>query len=36
MHPDGSRELHQVASFSVPLDTGGDFPIATVSAKEDA
>jgi hypothetical protein len=36
MHPDGSRELHQVASFSVPLDEGGDFPIATISAKEDA
>lgn len=36
MHEDGSRELHQVASFSVPLDTGGDFPIATISAKEDS
>ncbi|MFI6491207.1 DUF5047 domain-containing protein [Streptomyces sp. NPDC050564] len=36
MHEDGSRELHQVASFSVPLDEGGDFPIATISAKEDA
>ncbi|MEU4154705.1 DUF5047 domain-containing protein [Streptomyces antimycoticus] len=35
-HPDGTRELHQVASFSVPLDEGGDFPIATISAKEDA
>jgi hypothetical protein len=35
-HDDGSRELHQVASFSVPLDLGGDFPIATISAKEDA
>lgn len=35
-HEDGSRELHQVASFSVPLDLGGDFPIATISAKEDA
>ncbi|MCM8548881.1 DUF5047 domain-containing protein [Streptomyces sp. STCH 565 A] len=35
-HPDSSRELHQVASFSVPLDEGGDFPIATISAKEDA
>lgn len=35
-HPDGSRELHQVASFSVPLDEGGDFPISTISAKEDA
>lgn len=36
IHPDGSRELHQVASFSVPLDVGGDFPISTISAKEDA
>jgi len=35
-HEDGSRELHQVASFSVPLDLGGDFPIATISAKEDS
>jgi hypothetical protein len=35
-HEDGSRELHQVASFSVPLDIGGDFPISTISAKEDA
>ncbi|MET9150083.1 DUF5047 domain-containing protein [Streptomyces griseoflavus] len=35
-HPDGSRELHQIASFSVPLDLGGDFPIATISAKEDS
>ena len=36
IHPDGSRELHQVQSFSVPLEEGGDFPIATISAKEDA
>ena len=36
MHEDGSRELHQVASFTVPLDEGGDFPISTISAKEDA
>jgi hypothetical protein len=35
-HEDGSRELHQVASFSVPLDLGGEFPISTISAKEDA
>ncbi|WPO70193.1 DUF5047 domain-containing protein [Streptomyces sp. KN37] len=34
-HPDDTRELHQVASFSVPLDEGGDFPITTISAKED-
>ncbi|MFJ7417997.1 DUF5047 domain-containing protein [Streptomyces uncialis] len=36
VHPDGTRELHQVASFTVPLDVGGDFPITTISAKEDA
>jgi len=36
VHPDGSRELQQVASFTVPLETGGDFPISTISAKEDA
>jgi hypothetical protein len=35
-HPDDTRELHQVASLSVPLDEGGDFPITTISAKEDA
>lgn len=35
IHPDGVRELHQVKSFTVPLDLGGDFPITTVSAKED-
>ncbi|MGW3491771.1 DUF5047 domain-containing protein [Streptomyces sp. NPDC001054] len=35
-HPDGVRELHQVASFTVPLDLGGDFPISTISAKEDS
>ncbi|MCX5522580.1 DUF5047 domain-containing protein [Streptomyces bobili] len=36
VHPDGSRELQQVASFTVPLSEGGDFPISTISAKEDA
>jgi hypothetical protein len=36
MHEDGSRELHQAAAFTVPLDLGGDFPISTISAKEDA
>lgn len=36
VHEDGSKELHQAASFTVPLDLGGDFPIATISAKEDA
>ena len=35
-HEDGTRELHQVAAFTVPLDQGGDFPISTISAKEDA
>lgn len=35
-HEDNSRELHQVAAFTVPLDLGGDFPISTISAKEDA
>lgn len=35
-HEDGSRELHQAASFSVPLDLGGEFPISTIGAKEDA
>lgn len=33
---DGIRELHQVASLTVPLDSGGDFPIGTIAAKEDA
>jgi hypothetical protein len=36
VHPDGIKELHQVASFTVPLEPGGDFPIATISAKEDS
>jgi hypothetical protein len=36
VHEDGTKELHQVASFSVPLDLGGDFPISTISAKEDS
>jgi hypothetical protein len=36
MHEDGSRELHQAAAFTVPLDLGGAFPISTISAKEDA
>ncbi|MFD5566658.1 DUF5047 domain-containing protein [Streptomyces cadmiisoli] len=35
-HEDGSRELHQAAAFTVPLDLGGAFPISTISAKEDA
>lgn len=36
VHEDGSRELHQAAAFTVPLDGGGEFPISTISAKEDA
>lgn len=36
MHEDGTRELHQVAGFTVPLEEGGDFPITTISAKEDS
>lgn len=36
IHPDGLRELHQVQSFTVPLGPGGDFPIATISAKGDS
>jgi hypothetical protein len=35
-HEDGTRELHQAAAFTVPLEQGGDFPITTISAKEDA
>ncbi|MET9521530.1 DUF5047 domain-containing protein [Streptomyces coeruleorubidus] len=36
MHEDTSRELHQAAAFTVPLSEAGDFPISTISAKEDA
>lgn len=36
MHEDGTRELHQAAAFTVPLNESGDFPISTISAKEDA
>lgn len=35
-YPDGTRELHQVQGFSVPLDPGGAFTLATISAKEDS
>lgn len=35
VYPDGSKELHQVQSFPVPLDVGGDFTLQTISAKED-
>ncbi|MEU5976395.1 DUF5047 domain-containing protein [Streptomyces sp. NPDC047315] len=34
VYPDGSKELHQVASFSIDLGVGGDFVIQTISAKE--
>jgi hypothetical protein len=33
---DGTSELHQADSFTVPLDVAGDFPIRTIAAKEDA
>lgn len=36
VHPDGLRELHQVAGFTVPLEPGGDFSITTISAREDS
>ncbi|HET6634708.1 MAG TPA: DUF5047 domain-containing protein [Streptomyces sp.] len=36
VYPDGARELHQVQSLSIPLDIGGSFDLATISAKEDA
>lgn len=36
VYPDGSKELHQVQSFTIPLDVGGGFTVATISAKEDA
>lgn len=35
VYQDGTRELHQVESFRVPLDVGGDFPVTTISGKED-
>lgn len=34
-YPDGSRELHQVQSFTVPIATGA-FTVRTISAKEDS
>lgn len=36
VYPDGTKELHQLQSFSVPLEYSGDFPLTTISAKEDA
>lgn len=34
-YADGVKELHQLQSLSIPLDLGGDFPLTTISAKED-
>lgn len=34
VYPDGTAELHQVQSFSVPLEVGGSFTLQTISAKE--
>ncbi|KAA6216382.1 DUF5047 domain-containing protein [Streptomyces filamentosus] len=34
VYPDGTKELHQASSFTVPLDVSGDFTIRTISAKE--
>jgi hypothetical protein len=34
VYPDGTKELHLVHSFTVPLDTSGDFQIKTISARE--
>ncbi|MFF3324976.1 DUF5047 domain-containing protein [Streptomyces sp. NPDC002889] len=34
VYPDGSKELHQVHSFTVPLEPGGSFTLQTISAKE--
>ncbi|MEU1663546.1 DUF5047 domain-containing protein [Streptomyces sparsogenes] len=36
LYPDGTKELHQIQSFTVPLDTSGTFTLETISAKEDA
>ena len=36
VYPDGTRELHQVASFTVPLSAGGAFTVQTISGKEGA
>lgn len=35
VYPDGSAELHQIASFSLSLEVGGDFTMRTISVKED-
>ncbi len=34
-YSDGTKELHQIASFAIPLDTSGGFTLATIAAKED-
>ncbi len=34
VYEDETAELHQVSSFTVPLDVGGDFTIRTIAAKE--
>ncbi|WP_234350294.1 hypothetical protein [Streptomyces sp. WM4235] len=36
LYPDGLKEIHQVASFSISLEVGGDFGLHTISAKEDS
>jgi hypothetical protein len=36
VYPDGTRELHQVAAFTVPLTAGGSFTVQTISGKEGA
>ncbi|WP_411140242.1 DUF5047 domain-containing protein [Streptomyces sp. x-80] len=35
VYPDGTKEIHQVASFSISLDTAGAMDLETISAKED-
>ncbi|MGW9237980.1 DUF5047 domain-containing protein [[Kitasatospora] papulosa] len=35
VHPSGLSELHQAQAFTVPVGPAGDFPITTISAKED-
>lgn len=35
VYADGTRELHQAASFTLPLGPSGDFVVATISAQED-
>lgn len=36
VYGDGSRELHQIQSFTISLDTSAGFTLATISAKEDS